>query len=172
MTAIDEHLEKYLAQRPALDSLGRRNRKISDWIPRFWSKVDKTKTCWIWRGAYQGSYGAFGVPGRKVFRAHRISYELLVGLIGEGLTLDHLCRNPGCVNPAHLEPVSHRVNILRGNSGSAQNARKTHCKNGHRFTKDNVGLSHGRWRTCKTCIRERNRRWYYSACGQAYRSRP
>lgn len=86
---------------------------------RFWPKVDKTSTCWLWTGAltlasnkHVGGYGRFRV-GAQMRRAHRYAYELLVGPIPAGLDLDHLCNNRRCVNPAHLEPVTRAVNISR-----------------------------------------------------------
>ena len=85
---------------------------------RFWPKVDKTETCWIWIGAIgTGGYGNFWVGPDRLsdrMRAHRFAYESMVGPIPEGLDLDHLCRNRACVNPAHLEPVTRRVNLRRG----------------------------------------------------------
>ena len=84
---------------------------------RFWSKVEKTETCWIWRGARDDKgYGSLGING-KILRAHRVSYEWLIGPIPEGLVLDHLCRVPPCVNPAHLEPVTQGENSRRGIRG-------------------------------------------------------
>lgn len=90
--------------------------------------------------------------------AHRISYEMLIGPIPSGLQLDHLCRVRHCVNPQHLEPVTNRVNSLRGISLPAQNHRKTHCPQGHAYTPDNV-YYHGagnRWRICATCQKARS----------------
>lgn len=82
------------------------------------------------------------------------------GSIPKGLTLDHLCRNRACVNPVHLEPVTNRVNILRGIGITAQNARKTHCKHGHPFTVENTIYKHGGgWRICKICNRARFREY-------------
>lgn len=84
---------------------------------RFWEKVDRRgeDDCWLWTGALQKGYGhMLGVRGKSL-RAHRVAYELLVGRIPDGCELDHLCRNPKCVNPAHLEPVSHAENIRRAN---------------------------------------------------------
>lgn len=81
---------------------------------RFWAQVDKTQTCWLWTGSGTPTgYGQIGVNGRKQY-VHRYAYELLVGPIPEGLTIDHLCRNPPCVNPSHMEPVTQAENTRRG----------------------------------------------------------
>lgn len=86
-----------------------------------------TGDCWIWTGeTVKGGYGRTTVARRKTL-VHRAVYEALIGPIPEGLTLDHLCRNTACYNPAHLEPVTLRENILRSNGLTAQNARKTSC---------------------------------------------
>ncbi len=118
---------------------------------RFWTKVDKTGTCWLWTGAKKATgYGVFRKHADQNPRpAHRLAYEELIGPVPEGLELDHLCRVRACVNPAHLEPVTGRVNILRGFSPPAQNARKTECINGHPLIPENLYL-HGQ-RKCKTC---------------------
>lgn len=81
---------------------------------RFLSKVKRTEGCWLWIGSTNfGGYGTYYVSGRAV-RAHRFSYELFVGKIPDGLELDHLCRYKSCVNPKHLEPVTHQENVIRG----------------------------------------------------------
>ena len=117
---------------------------------RFWAKVNKTDTCWLWTaGTSVEGYGRFRLNDRSR-KAHQVSYEMHVGPIPEGKVLDHLCRVPGCVNPAHLEPVTDRENILRGTAPAAVNAAKTHCKRGHEFTDDNTYWSKGK-RSCKTC---------------------
>jgi hypothetical protein len=82
---------------------------------------------------------------------------LLVGPIPEGLTIDHLCRVRHCVNPAHLEAVSERVNILRGNGAGARNARKTHCVKGHAFTPDNLYRDYQGYRRCRRCHIDRQK---------------
>lgn len=86
---------------------------------RLWSKVAVTPSCWLWQGnTDRDGYGCLEVAGRFT-RAHRFAYELLVGPIPEGLTLDHVwergCRHHNCVNPAHLEPVTREENTRRAN---------------------------------------------------------
>lgn len=122
-------------------------------IPVFWSRVNVRgpDDCWEWlRGKSEG-YGSFANTNGSD-RAHRISYELLVGPVPEGLELDHLCRNRCCVNPAHLEPVTRRENILRGDGLTANRARKTHCIRGHEFTPENTRWK-GTRRNCRECER-------------------
>lgn len=137
------------------------------WPPpeeRFWAATNKRgpAECWEWQATRTSAgYGHFHVSGRLV-SSHRFAYELLVGPIPEGLELDHLCRNPACVNPAHLEPVTHSENILRGVGPVAENARKTHCPRGHPFTADDVTIRDGRvHRKCLICARATALRSYY-----------
>lgn len=139
--------------------------RATDPVGRFWVKVQKTPGCWLWTAAVsREGYGVFGaerVGGRNRFvHSHRYAYELLVGPIPDGLHLDHLCRVPRCVNPAHLEPVTPRENTLRGIGPSAKNAVKTHCKHGHPFTPENTRIDHRTGnRSCWTCRRQISARW-------------
>ncbi len=100
----------------------------------------------------------------RLVNAHRFAYELLVGLIPVGLQIDHLCRNPSCCNPTHMEPVLPTENLRRGFSPSALNARKTHCKHGHEFTEENTYIrpSTSGWRVCKECARLAHRESYWA----------
>jgi hypothetical protein len=125
---------------------------------RFWAKVRKTPDCWLWTGSTVGTWGYGQVSiGRRRIPVHRYAYELLVGPIPDGLVIDHLCRVPHCVNPAHLEPVTEQVNILRGTGITAVNATKTACIHGHLFTAENTYIWHGK-RICRACVTERDRR--------------
>lgn len=101
-------------------------------------------------------YGITKIGG-KTTRIHRAVYEHFVGRIPPGLTLDHLCRNRACCNPAHLEPVSVGENVLRGVGHTARNAAKTHCDNGHEFTPENTYVYGAGWRQCLACNRARKR---------------
>lgn len=117
---------------------------------KFWAKVKKQEGCWEWCGSRnQQGYGNF-----RAQKAHRVAYELLVGPIPQGMILDHLCRNHGCVNPMHLEPVSNRENVLRGVGPTALSARKTHCVNGHEFTDENTyRRKDAPGRKCRICMK-------------------
>lgn len=112
--------------------------------------------CWRFGGSKgRGGYGHVWWNGRHVY-AHRVSYELLVGPIPNGLELDHVrtrgCAHRDCINPAHLEPVTHHENILRGVSPTAENKRKVNCIRGHGFDER---TRRGK-RVCRECLRLRN----------------
>jgi hypothetical protein len=117
---------------------------------RFWDSTipEPNSGCWLWL-ANRGSdgYGKFHVS-TKYQKAHRVSYEALVGPIPKPLVIDHLCLEKSCCNPAHLEPVSVQENTRRAR------ALITHCPNGHEFTPDNLRL-HGSYRSCRECNRLR-----------------
>ena len=125
---------------------------------RLWAKVDKAAPdgCWLWTGATKNGYGAVYVGAGRSEPAHRVAYQLLVGPIPVGLVLDHLCRNRRCVNPEHLDPVTHATNILRGTGYSARNAAVTHCPQGHAYDETNTYLHPMRGqRNCRACRREK-----------------
>ena len=134
-----------------------------DALSRFMQYVvqDDATGCWNWQ-AYRNKlgYGAFGIGSRtdgsrRRIGAHRWSYEHFVGPIPEGLSIDHLCRNPSCVNPGHLEPVTNGENVRRGEGISVQNARKTACPQGHPYEGGNVYYRPEGDRVCRECHRQR-----------------
>lgn len=125
---------------------------------RFFSKVHMTDGCWVWTAATNGyGYGQIRIAGRTR-RAHRVGYEAMVGPIPVDHDLDHLCRNRLCVRPDHLEPVTRRVNLLRGDTTTARNARVTHCPRGHAYDAENTRVHQGK-RTCRECERKRAREY-------------
>lgn len=91
--------------------------------------------------------------------AHRVAWETVNGPIADGLVVDHLCRNRGCVNVHHLELVTSVENVMRGEGITAQNARKTHCVNGHELLDDNVYRDKQGDRHCVICRRAAERRY-------------
>lgn len=126
---------------------------------RFWAKVAKSTpgACWEWTASLKTTgYGQFNDGHGRIRSAHRFAYELVFGPVPEGLVLDHLCRNPRCCNPAHLEVVTQRENIMRSPTAPpALNAQKSHCKRNHPLSGDNlrIRLRPNRLpeRVCRTC---------------------
>lgn len=114
-------------------------------VDAFWAHVDKTGECWLWNGRIHKGYGSYWGRGF----AHRLAYQLLKGQIPPGLELDHLCRTPLCVNPAHLEPVTRAENIRR------RSALITQCIYGHKFDEANTHVDAKSKRSCRACWRRR-----------------
>jgi len=136
---------------------------------RFWSKVGlpDENGCMNWLGSgTPPGYGQIGFGKRKKY-VHRVSYELRVGPIPEGLQIDHLCRNRACVAPVHLEAVTQKENLERGVGAEVtrlRHASRTHCKHGHEFTPENTRMYDG-YRVCRECRKISDRKRYMSKKG-------
>lgn len=139
-----------------------RRRIIGDDDARFASYCKPDGECIVWTGGKTKGYGKFTANGRKVL-AHRWAYERAFGPLPGGLDLDHLCRNPACVNVEHLEAVSHRENVIRGIGPSAAAARRTGCPQGHPYDEENTYVTPGGVRHCRECNRVK--------CREAYQKR-
>jgi len=131
---------------------------------RFWAKVNPNGSvpahrpdlgpCWLWMGAHNPKgYGRFVAVSRNrgMVYPHRLARETLIGPIPSGFQCDHLCLNPSCANPNHIEVVTSQINTLRGVSPSAINASKTHCPQGHPYAGPNLYQGPSGWRQCRQC---------------------
>jgi hypothetical protein len=144
-----EHIKK------RVESCKRHPRKLRDLETKLLKKIKIDKNgCWIWIGAIfyklSGSYGQIRIGRKKdnkLLRAHRVSYEHFIGKIPKGKELDHLCRNTLCINPKHLEAVSHLVNMKRRKDSGLP-----YCRHGHKYTKETTYIRpDNRRRECKIC---------------------
>lgn len=136
-------------------------RQLSDLPEKIQARIEPEPMsgCWLWTGGRESKgYGRYGKNGRK---AHRLVYELLVGPVPEGLQLDHLCRNRICVSPWHLEPVTGKVNVARGEGfdvGKVHRER-THCPHGHPYEGENLKMRKNGQRAGRECSKTANARW-------------
>lgn len=151
------HYHQQLRGRPLTN-----DKTFAPLFERLLAKVCIRGECWEWTGSTtNGGYGVIW-KGEQQFRTHRLAYELFIGPIPKGLELDHLCSNPPCLRPEHLEAVTHKENCLRGVSPPAENARKTHCKRGHLFSDSNTYIVPRGGRECRICKRENWHKWWVS----------
>lgn len=150
-------------------SAGKELRALKPYTPRgspederYFARVTQDGDCWLWIGASgKYGYGNFMDDSGRTWRAHRWAYEYFIGRIPEGLHLDHLCRNPACVNPWHLDPVTALVNIQRVPPDARNKPEPWElCGRGHPMTPENVYVTPGRGnRYCRTCQSAARRRW-------------
>lgn len=139
------------------ESVGRGGGRVSTLAERFWAKVMKGDGCWEWtahRNAGHG-YGLISSGSRPAvpLLAHRVAWELTNGLIPDGMVIDHLCRNRGCVRPDHLEAVTTGLNNVRALQGPGADGSK--CVNGHEFNEANTRIRTNGARACRACDRAR-----------------
>lgn len=137
----------------------RKSRSLDE---RFWEKVQKSPGCWNWTASTRAGYGGIKIRGKNKL-AHRVSYEMIVATIPDDLTIDHLCKNKLCVNPAHMEVVSLSENVKRAQpwlksalTRGAHQSAKVSCPNGHPYDYTSPNGKRG----CKTCRRATYRRHY------------
>jgi hypothetical protein len=131
-----------------------------------YSRLDVDTGCWVWTAPLsENGYGRINFRAAS-WPAHRLSYTLLVGPVPDDLHMDHLCRNRACINPAHLEPVTHAENLRRGLGGRLT----THCPQGHPYSPENTyipPLPNKQGRQCRICKRAANARVYARKTGRA-----
>lgn len=136
-------------------------------LARFLKFVKFSDGCWEWIGARKSDikapYGLFRLNG-TMKQAHRVSWQTFMGLIPDGLTLDHLCKNQPCIRPSHLEPVTLYENWSRGDNPASRNRFKTHCDKGHELAGDNLHIvpanGYRSYRRCRECSRQTARARY------------
>jgi hypothetical protein len=144
-----------------------RERFDAGWIP------EPNSGCWLWTGYLDRGYGhllAWRKDGSQGMRAaYKVGYEEYIGPVSDGLELDHKCRVRSCVNPWHLEPVTHAENIRRGRWQPAVNVRKTQCDRGHPYADDTM-TNYGGHRKCMTCNKMTCLDRYYKKTGRPHLS--
>lgn len=136
-------------------------------LQRFYSKIkiNEKTNCWEWIGTIlNNGYPQFILKYSKgIYKKllpYRISYLLYKGDLKEELELDHLCRNPICVNPEHLEQVTHGKNVNRGIGWGGINSRKTHCPQGHPYSGENLLIEKNNRRRCKICKKIKDAKYH------------
>ena len=134
---------------------GRDNGQYRPIMQRFWSKIIiQENGCWMWVGTVNWGGYAMLWNGSKMIKAHRLAYQEIIGSVPKGMELDHLCRNHWCVNPFHLEAVTHQENMRRGTTGlktGAKQKAKTHCPKGHLYDSINTYITPLGKRDCRLC---------------------
>lgn len=126
---------------------------VNEVLLKLCAQTERVGDCLIWTGPKnQGGYGRIARSSGSSY-VHRAAWIALRGPIPAGLHLDHLCRQRACWNPDHLEPVTPRENVLRGEGLPAVNVTKTHCPQGHPYDEQNTGRTPKGGRRCRACER-------------------
>jgi len=128
---------------------------------RLWEKIipEPNSGCWLWIGATNRTgHGQIRIGGHNR-PPHRVMYEMIHGPVPAELDMDHLCRVPCCVNPTHVEPVTHLENVARGDAGKHWSDRDR-CKHGHLFTPENTRWQ-GKARRCRECTKRSSNEYYW-----------
>jgi hypothetical protein len=163
MAVLQASFDSAMSSASLLDAESEAMNRIDNFVKRV--EIDHESGCWNWMGSKNGNteYGKFSYRvGGQTFHptAHRFCWETFVGPIPEGLEIDHLCGNKLCVNPDHLEPVTHAENCRRRNTskhiGEFHRA-KTHCPHGHPYSGENLYVNPQGKRECRICKRARTR---------------
>lgn len=129
---------------------------------RFWEKVIKTNTCWIWTGGKVAGYGRMWIGSRtdgsrRSIYTHQLSFQLHKGIIPSGMFVLHTCDNPPCVNPEHLYLGDALQNGADMRNRERSPKRKwTHCINGHEFNEKNTKIRPNGTRLCRKCASNRS----------------
>lgn len=137
-------------------------RKIDDHQKNFWSKVLKTKRCWVWTAhKKKNGYGQFYIKRQSVY-AHRYSWVISNGSVPENKSVLHKCDNPNCVRPSHLFVVSQRENMLDAVKKGRIKKKKfgDFCSNGHKLSRASTRLVGNKRIVCRLCNIERCSEYY------------
>jgi len=126
---------------------------IEELPDRFWNKIEKTDSCWLWKGSLWDGYGRYAI-NRKLYLVHRMAYAVLKQKLGDNTQIDHLCRVKTCVNPDHLEEVSKKENIRRGIS-RVYNTDLSLCPRGHEYDVEKPSKAGTLIKYCTTCRKEK-----------------
>ena len=128
---------------------------IQELPERFWTKVNKTDSCWLWTGKIDDGYGRFQI-GPKLYLVHRLAFAMLNHKLGENTQVDHLCKVRNCINPKHLDEVTSKENTRRGLI-KKYNTDPNKCPYGHDYDREIPGKAEGSvYKNCSKCRKHRH----------------
>ena len=131
------------------------NYNAIDLLPeRFWIKVNKTESCWLWMGKIDDGYGRFSI-GDRLYLVHRLAFAVMKSKLGTNTQVDHLCKVRNCLNPEHLEEVTSKENTRRGLI-KVFNTDPNKCPYGHDYDVEIPGKAEGvTYKNCSKCHKAR-----------------